>query len=142
MKKRKKKLKRKKYSLNLNKTQEQKFLKTLVSQQALSLSDRITYAYIINTKTNETIEVTNVSYEVEIEKHRETIVHYDSEHGYLHKHIKLSLFDDREIITRGGVVKKGNPKRWLTWAIEDIQKNFYDYRRLFFKRSKVIDNYY
>ncbi len=118
------------------------FLRTKKSEQLLTTTDRLIYIYVIDTKTNRTIEIVNVSYEVKIEKHWKTIIRYDSAHGYLHKHIRVSLIDEKETTTRDRVKQKGDPKIWLTWAVGDIQRNFIEYRRLFFKRSKVIDNYY
>jgi hypothetical protein len=112
------------------------------SDQLLTTTDRLIYIYVIDTKTNKTIEVVNVSYEIKIEGDWQTIIHYDSAHGYLHKHSRVSLDDEKETTTRESVKRKGDPKRWLTWAIQDIQSNFLEYRRLFFKRSKITDSFY
>ncbi len=115
---------------------------TKKGDQFLSPADRLTYIYIIDTSTNTTIEVVNVSYEIKIEGAWQTIIRYDSAHGYLHKHSRVSLADEKETPTRQNVKQKGDPKRWLTWAIQDIQQNFSEYRRLFFKRSKIVDTFY
>lgn len=118
------------------------FSRTKKSEQLLTTADRLIYIYVIDTRTNKTIEVVNVSYEVKIEKDWETIIRYDSAHGYLHKHIRISMPDEKETTTRDRVKQKGDPKTWLTWAVGDIQRNFLEYRRVFFKRSKVVDNFY
>lgn len=112
------------------------------NEQLLTFVDRITYIYKVNASTRQIVEVVNVSYEVKIEAKWITIVRYDSSHNYLHKHIKVFLESELEITTRDRVKQKGDHKSWLTWAIDDVQKNFYEYRRLFFKRSKIIDNFY
>src|ERR671914_1259701 len=134
--------KKKKYTHKVRRKKEEGFLVTKKSDQLLTTTDRLIYIYIIDTKTNKTIEVVNVSYEIKIEKDWETIIRFDSAHGYLHKHSRVSLADKKETTTRDSVKQKGDPKRWLTWAIHDIQNNFIEYRRLFFKRSKLIDSFY
>lgn len=134
-----KKRKKSKYSSKINVA---KFRSTKSNEQLLSHTDRITYVYTVDIKTKQTIEVINVSYEIKIDEKWITIIRYDSSHGYLHKHIRVSLENEQEITTRDRVVQKGDHKSWLTWAIDDIQKDFYEYRRLFFKRSKIIDKYY
>ena len=134
--------KKKKYAHKAAKKKEENFLVTKKSDQLLTTIDRLIYIYVIDTKTNKTIEVINVSYEIKIEEDWETIIRFDSSHGYLHKHSRVSLADKKETTTRDSVKQKGDPKRWLTWAIHDIQNNFFEYRRLFFKRSKVIDSFY
>ncbi len=126
-----------KYSNKLKENKDNGFVITKRKEQALTPTDRITYVYRIDTRINETIEVTNVSYEIKIKAEWPTIIRYDSAHGYLHKHIRISLADKKETTTRDRVKHKGDPKIWLTWAIQDIQKNFLEYRRLFFKRSKI-----
>ena len=136
------KSKKKKYAYKLAKKKEESFLLTKKSDQLLTTTDRLIYIYVIDTKTNKTIEVVNVSYEIKIEENWFTIQRYDSAHGYLHRHSRVSLDDEKETTTRESVKQKGDPKRWLTWAINDIQNNFFEYRRLFFKRNNVNDSFY
>lgn len=112
------------------------------NDQFLSPTDRLTYIYIFDINANVTTEVVNVSYEIKIEGDWQTIIRYDSAHGHLHKHSRVSLNDEKEITTREGVKQKGDPKSWLTWAIQDIQKHFVEYRRLFYKRSGIMDAFY
>jgi hypothetical protein len=137
-----KSIKKKKYAHKVAKKKEKSFLVTKKSDQLLTAIDRLTYIYVIDINTNKTIEVVNVSYEIKIEGDWKTIIRFDSAHGYLHRHSRVSLDDEKETTTRDSVKQKGDPKRWLTWAIHDIQKNFIEYRRLFFKRSKIIDSFY
>jgi hypothetical protein len=106
------------------------------------LTDRLTYVYQVDITTNTTRAVVNVSYEIHIAGNWQTIIRFDSAHGYLHKHSRISLDDKKETTTREDVIKTGDPKRWLTWAIQNIQKNFITYRRVFFMRSKMIDTFY
>lgn len=131
-----------KYIHKVKENKNDDFLSTKRREQVLTPTDRLIYVYIVDTKINRTIEVVNVSYEVKIEEEWPTIIRYDSAHGYLHKHIRISLTDEKETTTRDQVKQKGDPKLWLTWAIKDIQMNFTEYRRLFFKRSKIVDNYF
>ena len=106
----------------------------------LTENDRILYAYKRNS-AGQYSEVVNVSYEIHLKEKWITIVRYDSSHGYLHKHIRTSFLDERETTSTGGVIKKGSHHKWLTWALNDLKLNFIEYRRLFFKRSKTVDNY-
>ncbi|MFZ5933188.1 MAG: DUF7718 family protein [Patescibacteria group bacterium] len=106
----------------------------------LSESDRLTYSYELD-KKREISKVVNVSLEVCIDDKWVTIVRYDSEHGYLHRHMRVSLDNPSDTPTTIGVRKKGNPHNWLTWARKDISKNFINYRTGFFRRSKIKDLY-
>ena len=136
------KVKKKRDAHKFTKEKGASFLVTKKGDQFLSHSDRLIYIYIVDKNTNTTIEVINVSYEIKVEGAWETIIRYDSAHGYLHKHSRVSLIDEKETTTRESVKQKGDPKGWLTWAIQDIQKNFVEYRRLFFKRSKIVNYFY
>lgn len=103
----------------------------------LTPQDQVTYIYKI--ENGKYIEVTNVSYEIKIENKWMTIVRYDSAHGYLHRHMRISL--DNSDDTTGGEVEQGSPHDWLTIAVADIRKSFLEYRRQFFERSDVVDVY-
>lgn len=128
-----------------NKTRKNKFKKNysfkkdLIPQEIfLTHEDRITYLYKRNSN-KEITEVTNVSYEIFIDDEWITIVRYDSSHGELHCHRRVSLEDPQDTPTTLGVKKKGSHNNWLTWAINDIKERFEDYKRGFLKRSKIID---
>lgn len=106
----------------------------------LSEVDKITYTKAIN--NNKIVEVVNVSYEIRINDEWITVRRYDSEHGYLHCHMRISLQNPSEIIVPDQIIKKGTPHDWLTWAINDILKRFPVYRKGFLKRSGLVDNHY
>ncbi|HUD44356.1 MAG TPA: hypothetical protein VMR41_02330 [Patescibacteria group bacterium] len=100
---------------------------------SLTEQDKITYVY--KKVKEEYQEVANVFYEVKVKNKWITIVRYDSAHGYLHRHIKISLEDESEIIDLN--IEQGSQHGWLTIAVEDLKTNFLEYRKLFFERSKV-----
>ena len=132
-----KKQRRKKFNKYKHRDKE-----SLIAKEfSLTEQDRITYSYKIDDR-GKYLEVTNTSYEARVENQWITIVRYDSSHGYLHRHTRISLSNETEITSTDRVVKRGDHHNWLTWAIKDLRANFVDYRRLFFKRSKTIDNYY
>jgi len=60
----------------------------------LSDSDRITYAYKRNRENKKISEVVNVSLEIKIKSKWLTIKRYDSSHGFLHRHTRVSIGDD------------------------------------------------
>lgn len=132
-----KKQKRKKFHKYKSRSKES----LVTSEFPLTEQDRITYSYKKDDR-GKYIEVTNVSYEGRIRDEWITIVRYDSSHGYLHRHTRISLSNESETTHTNRVIKRGSHHKWLTWAIKDLRANFVDYRRLFFKRSKTIDNYY
>ncbi|MDP2671924.1 MAG: hypothetical protein Q8O68_00245 [Candidatus Daviesbacteria bacterium] len=103
----------------------------------LTEADRITHIRRVDSKRT-SLEVINVSYETKVDDEWITIVRYDSTHGFLHRHLRVSLDDPKEIINTIGVKKKGTIHVWYTWAIKDILSRYTDYKRAFMKRSKVI----
>ena len=104
----------------------------------LSYEDRITYNYAKKSSTNEIVEVINVFFEILIIGKWHTIIRYDSHHGYLHKHIRLTLTDEKTIVER--VNASGTHADWLTWAINDLIENFIEYKKTFFENNSIIDN--
>ncbi|MBI2330070.1 hypothetical protein HYU94_01650 [Candidatus Daviesbacteria bacterium] len=112
---------------------------TITHEFNLSDTDKITYTRGVNNE-GIIIEVVNVSYEIKINNLWTTIWRYDSEHGYLHCHMRISMQNPSETVTTTRVIKKGTPHTWFTWAINDIKKNYIIYRRGFMKRSKIVDN--
>ena len=103
----------------------------------LTETDRITHIRRVNNKRI-ILEVINVSYETKVEDEWVTIVRYDSTHGFLHRHLRVSFNDPKEIINTIGVKKKGNVHTWYTWAIKDILSKYLDYRKGFMKRNKGV----
>lgn len=104
----------------------------------LSHEDRITYNYTKKSSTNEIVEVVNVSFEILIKDKWHTIIRYDSHHGYLHKHIRLTLSDEKTIVEPVNI--PGTHSDWLTWAINDLIENFIEYKKTFFENNSNIDN--
>jgi hypothetical protein len=98
--------------------------------------DKIIYVYEIDHKRHCT-KVVNVSYQTFIDGKWISIIRFDSEHGKMHCHKKPSLYKE-EFTTTVGVIQRGNPHKWLTWAIEDTKDRYLDYKRSFLKRSKII----
>lgn len=99
--------------------------------------DRITYVYENDMEGN-CVKVINVSYEIKVKVKWYLVSRYDSEHGFLHCHMRISTKDTTEVLlNRSSVVKNGSPKDWLTWAIRDFRLNFFKYRKGFLKRSGI-----
>lgn len=114
--------------------------KIITHKFSLTEVDREIYSYEID---NQGIiqKVVDVSYDIYIDNHWITIVRYDSEHGFLHRHTRVSLEYLYDTPTTGGVIKRGGPQTWLTWARKDISKNYLNYRVGFFRRCKRPDLY-
>ena len=104
----------------------------------LTDEDKVIYIYECEER-NKVVEVVNVSYQILIDSNWITILRFDSEHGYLHGHRRVSLNSEREIFFTTGVKKKGDPHKWLTWAVQYLKKNYNDYKRGFLKRSRKVD---
>ncbi|KKT67640.1 MAG: hypothetical protein UX25_C0037G0001 [Candidatus Woesebacteria bacterium GW2011_GWC2_45_9] len=113
---------------------------TVTRRFYLSDSDRIIYSYEIDQK-GVIQKVVDVSYDININGKWITIMRYDSKHGFLHRHMRVSLDNPSDTPTTIGVRKRGKPHSWLTWARKDVSKNFLNYRTGFFKRSKIRDLY-
>ncbi len=106
----------------------------------LSEIERIRYTYTRNI-LNRITTIICVSYDLNINNEWVTIIYYDSEHGFLHRHETISMENRNDIVTEESIKKKGNVEVWLTWAIKDILKSHVYYRNLFLKRSSFnIDN--
>lgn len=117
--------------------------KIITHHHPLTASDRVTYSYSYKKDRNNTIlEVVNVSYEVEIDDEWITILRFDSTHGKMHCHMRISLQNPEEVVVPGGwIARKGTPKNWLSWAMKDIRKKYLNYRKGFFKRSGIKNLY-
>lgn len=99
--------------------------------------DRITHIRRVDNRRT-ILEVVNVSYETKIDDKWITIVHYDSTHGFLHRHLRIALNNPEEIINTTAVKKKGTVQVWYTWAIKDVLLRYLEYRKSFIKRSKSV----
>jgi hypothetical protein len=97
--------------------------------------DRVTVIFGIK---EDTIKgVINVSYEVFINNKWITILRFDSVHGYLHRHTRISLDNPDTTVENFSVIQKGGPKEWLTWARKYMNKYFYKCKVGFCRRSKI-----
>lgn len=132
--KKKKLLKGNKYSV---KGQNQKNL-ICHREFTLSQNNRLTYTYKVS-KNKEIIEVTSVSLEIRINDHWETIIHYDSfHHGNLHRHTKVAVGVDQDIIDSNNVKKRGTQKDLLEWSINDLKNHYVYYKKSFLKRNSEL----
>jgi len=99
------------------------------SEFIISPTNRITYVFK-ETDDKKVAEVTCVSLEILVSKNWETIIYFDSSHaGRLHRHTRISLADQADVVDETSVKKKGSQKELLTWAINNIKGNFMSYKR-------------
>lgn len=113
-------------------------LKTFQNNFQLSQNNRLTYVYKTNEKRN-IIEITNVSLEIKIGKKWTTIIRFDNAHGRLHRHIYFSPENNTDVVDYINVKQKGSQKELLCWAIDDLKKNYINYKKKYLKRCKSID---
>lgn len=102
--------------------------------------DRITYIYSYRNlkKSRSIIRIICVSYEIYLNNSWKTIIYYDDAHGEFHRHVMISMDDEKGDISSSGVRQKGDKRKLLEWAIKDLTRNFYYYKREFLKRNKDI----
>lgn len=124
-----------------NKEIRHKKVSKIYSEINLTDEDMIIYTFETDEEGSAT-KIVDVSYQTFINNEWVTILRYDSEHGFLHRHMRISLYSQAEILSTDGVKKKGTPHNWLTWAIEDTKNRYLDYERGFLRRSKVVDKKY
>lgn len=129
------KTKHNKYLLNKNKPA--KPTTVIKRDYLLSESDRITFCYENIPKTRKIVKVVNVSYEFNIDGQWITLIRFDSDHGYLHRHIRVSLQNKATIVDQNNLVIRGTAKHWLSWAIRHLTREYYLYREKFLKRSNL-----
>ena len=110
--------------------------KKVFTEFPLSDTEKLSFAYQVDEKYN-ILEVVNVSLESLIDGYWVTIRRFDSSHGELHLHTQLTIADKNGITTTIGVKKKGGPKKWLTWAINDIKLHWENYKHEFIKQNKL-----
>lgn len=103
-----------------------------------SYSDKLHCCIEINTK-GKTVKIADITFLIFINDEWQWVVRYDDHGGagLLHRHERLSLHDESETTTPLPVRKKGNKKKLTEWAIDDIRKNYLNYRKKFLSRSKV-----
>lgn len=127
-------------STTLEKQSVKKSYKNLLkSEEAFLLTetDRLIKVYKKD-KGGNIYEITCVSLDIKIQGEWVTVIYYDNFHdGMLHRHLRVSISDGSDAPTTIGVKKNGSQNRLLAWAIKDITANYHNYKRNFFKRSKV-----
>lgn len=121
---------------------EVKKRKTVEKKARIALTEEDQIVYIYEKDENKNIsEVVNVSYQVLVNDEWVTIVRFDSEHGYLHCHRRISVKNESEIVfTANYIPRKGTPHRWLTWATQHLKKNYLIYKNNFLEKKMAVDN--
>lgn len=99
-------------------------------------SDRISFSLLKN-RDNKTRKIENISYEINIENRWEWVVRYDdhSSEGELHRHNRISLDDEKGIVSASGIKKYKNKDFELDWVCKDIKRNYLKLRRRILKNS-------
>lgn len=92
--------------------------------------DRIKYIYEVDNK-NRCVNVVNVCFDILIDGNWTTVRRYDSEHGVLRFHQRKSLNSDEVFVVTADVKKRKTAKHWLTYAVEDLKKNYLNYKAIF-----------
>lgn len=100
----------------------------------IAQTDKISFSVLRNEK-NRIIKIENISYEIAIENRWEWIVRYDDHGGKgpLHRHIRISLQDEKSIESTGGIRKYRNKDHELTWVCNEIKRNHQIFRSKFLK---------
>jgi len=105
----------------------------------LSDNNRVTRIYE-QIETGRLVEIVCASLDTHFKGKWITIVRYDTHHGYMHKHERVSIENESTTVTILGVRQKGTRRRLLRWAIRDINTNYLVYKRKFLKRSGYSKN--
>ncbi|EKE14007.1 MAG: hypothetical protein ACD_12C00718G0004 [uncultured bacterium] len=120
------------------KKRKEEFEKKHISEIPLSENNRIIYVYKDNQKTSQT-EIVCVSFDIKISEDWITILYYDNHHeGLLHRHNIISYNNKANIVGNDGIRRKGDWKKLLHWAIEDIKKNHIYYKKKFLSRNRSL----
>lgn len=108
-----------------------------VVKQSFALSENNKLIYIYKKfKTGKIVEITSVGLNIRVKRNWITILYYDSAHGYLHRHERISIDRDDYVDTRVNVRQKGTVRRLLRWSIDDIKKNYLYYKKRFIQRNR------
>ena len=104
----------------------------------IAQSDRISFSVLRNEKNN-LRKVENISYEIYIEDKWEWVVRYDDHggSGSLHRHIRISLDDNRQVESASGIKKYKNKNYELTWVCDDIKRNYLNFRKRFLTNNGI-----
>lgn len=113
----------------------------------LSDTDKLTCLYKID-KKGKTREVDSVTYCTKLGGKWEMVVYFDDVHGFLHRHRRVTVENETNNLDLPLGKNSNNHHRNLRYAMNDIEKNFYFYRRHLLKASNSyikkcnIDIYY
>lgn len=101
-------------------------------------TDRISFSVLRNDK-NHIRKIENISYEINIEDNWEWIVRYDDHGGVgpLHRHVRVSLKNNKEVESMDGIKKYRNKDHELTWVCNDIKRNYLTFRSKFLKNMGI-----
>lgn len=94
--------------------------------------DRIVFVVSRDEKNNIRV-VDNIRYEININDKWEWVVRFDDHagEGSLHKHYRVDLKSDRQILSKAQAKKYKNKNHELTWVCRDFRKNHQIYRKKF-----------
>lgn len=113
----------------------------------LSDTDKLTCIYKIDQKGTPR-EVDSVTYSTKLGNSWETVVYFDDVHGFLHRHRRITLENETNSLDFPLGKNSNNHRKNLRHAMNDIEKNFYFYRRHLLKANSSyikkcnIDIYY
>lgn len=101
----------------------------------IAQTDRISFS-VLRDERNRIRKIENISHEINIKGKWEWVVRYDDHggKGYLHRHYRLSLEDDSNIVSIAGIKKYKNKDHELTWVCKDIKRNYFIYRSKLLKK--------
>lgn len=127
-----------KQTLPLTKPQAKENLYTQTNNIPLNIAqlDRISFTVLRNNKNN-IRKIENVSYEICIDGLWEWIVRYDDHGGtgLLHRHLRVSLKDDRSVESSIEIKRYKNKDYELTWIINNIKNNYLIFRKNFLENE-------
>ena len=104
----------------------------------IARSDRISFSVLRNERNN-IKKIENVSYEIMSNEKWEWVVRYDDHGGLgpLHRHVRISLKDDRVVESSDDIRRYKNKDYQLTWVCKDIRRNYLIFRNKFLKNSRL-----
>ena len=102
----------------------------------IAQTDRISFS-VLRDEKNRIRKIENISYEISIKDHWKWIVRYDDHggKGSLHRHTRISLQDEKNIESTGGIRKYRNKDHELTWVCNEIKRNHQVFRSKFLKNT-------
>src|SRR3989344_3967839 len=100
----------------------------------IAQTDRISFS-VLRDEKDRIIKIENISYEMRIKDKWEWVVRYDDHGGKgpLHRHIRISLQDEKSVESTDGIKKYKNKDHELTWVCNEIKRNHQIFRSKFLK---------